>query len=114
MVGDGSTVDTMTEIREIHEDELDRWVATMRAAVDETDTVEGYIDWKRQARETVWLLATDDGATSGRRSGSAAGIRPRASPAARSASSPPCAVAGSAPPCSPSSPPGHAGSGTPS
>ena len=31
----------------------------MRAAVDETDTAEGYLDWKRQARETVWLLATD-------------------------------------------------------
>ena len=51
----------MTEIREIHEDELDRWVATTRAALDETDTVEGYLDWKRQARETVWLLATEDG-----------------------------------------------------
>lgn len=51
----------MTEIREIHEDDLDRWVATTRAALDEADTVEGYVDWKRQARETVWLLATDGG-----------------------------------------------------
>ena len=51
----------MTEIREIHEDELGRWVAAMRSALDETDTVEGYLDWKRQARETGWFLASDDG-----------------------------------------------------
>ena len=50
----------MTEIREIHEDELGRWVAAMRSALDETDTVEGYLDWKRQARETGWFLASDD------------------------------------------------------
>jgi GNAT superfamily N-acetyltransferase len=49
------------ELREVHEDELDRWVATMRAAADETDTAEGYLDWRRQARETVWLLATEGG-----------------------------------------------------
>jgi GNAT superfamily N-acetyltransferase len=51
----------VTEIREVYEDELDRWVATTRAALDEADTVEGYIDWKRQARETIWLLATEGG-----------------------------------------------------
>ena len=49
----------VTEIRAILEDELDRWVAASKAAMDETDTVEGYLDWKRQARETVWLLASD-------------------------------------------------------
>jgi mycothiol synthase len=49
----------VTEIRAILEDELDRWVAAAKAALDETDTVEGYLDWKRQARETVWLLASD-------------------------------------------------------
>ena len=49
----------VTEIRAILEDELDRWVAASKAAMDETDTVEGYLDWKRQARETVWLLAFD-------------------------------------------------------
>lgn len=47
------------EIREIHEDELGRWVDAMRTALDEADTVEGYLDWKRQARETTWLLASD-------------------------------------------------------
>jgi GNAT superfamily N-acetyltransferase len=51
----------MTEIREIAEDELERWIATAKAALDEADTVEGYLDWKRQARETVWLLASDEG-----------------------------------------------------
>ena len=51
----------MTEIREVAEDELERWVATTKEALDEADTVEGYLDWKRQARETIWLLATDDG-----------------------------------------------------
>ncbi len=51
----------MAELREIGEDELGRWVATTKAALDEADTVEGYLDWKRQARETVWLLATEDG-----------------------------------------------------
>jgi GNAT superfamily N-acetyltransferase len=60
----------VTEIREIHENELERWVATTRAAMDEADTAEGYLDWKRQARETIWLLAT----TEGRDIGTAIGI----------------------------------------
>ena len=51
----------MTEIREIHEDELDRWVEASKAALDEVDTAEGYLDWKRQARETIWLLASEAG-----------------------------------------------------
>ena len=51
----------MTEIREIHEDALARWVAVTRAALDEADTVEGYLDWRRQARETTWLLASENG-----------------------------------------------------
>lgn len=48
------------ELREVHEDELARWVDAMRAALDEADTVEGYLDWKRQARESIWLLASDE------------------------------------------------------
>ncbi len=51
----------MPEIREIQEDELGRWVDAMRAALDEADTVEGYLDWKRQSRETAWFLASEDG-----------------------------------------------------
>jgi GNAT superfamily N-acetyltransferase len=51
----------VAEIRAIGEDELERWVATMRAAGDETATAGDYVDWRRQARETTWLLATADG-----------------------------------------------------
>ena len=51
----------MAEVRVVHEDELERWVAAAKAALDETDTVEGYLDWKRQARETTWLLACEEG-----------------------------------------------------
>jgi GNAT superfamily N-acetyltransferase len=51
----------VAEIREVLEGELDRWVETTRAALDEADTVEGYVDWKRHARETIWLLATEGG-----------------------------------------------------
>ncbi|HEY7179754.1 MAG TPA: GNAT family N-acetyltransferase [Gaiella sp.] len=49
----------MTEIREIREGELPRWVAVTHAATQEADTVEGYLDWKRQARETAWFLASE-------------------------------------------------------
>ena len=49
----------MPEVREIHEDELARWVAVVKAATNEADTADGYLDWKRQARETVWLLASE-------------------------------------------------------
>jgi mycothiol synthase len=51
----------VAEIREIQEGELQRWVEASRAALDEADTVEGYLDWKRQARETLWLLASEGG-----------------------------------------------------
>ena len=51
----------MTGIREIGETQLPRFVATMRAVSEDADTVEGFLDWRRQARETVWLLATSDG-----------------------------------------------------
>ena len=55
----------VTEIREIDETELPRFVATMRAVSEDADTVEGFLDWRRQARETLWLLATEDGADVG-------------------------------------------------
>jgi GNAT superfamily N-acetyltransferase len=51
----------VTEIREIDENELGRWVAARKAADGEADTVEGYLDWKRQAHETAWLLASNRG-----------------------------------------------------
>jgi GNAT superfamily N-acetyltransferase len=59
--GDGVRWPAVSEIREIHEDELERWVAARRAAGSEADTVEGYVDWKRQAHQTAWLLASDRG-----------------------------------------------------
>jgi mycothiol synthase len=53
------------EIREIDERDLARWVAVTGAATNEADTVEGYLDWKKQARETAWLLASDGNADVG-------------------------------------------------
>jgi GNAT superfamily N-acetyltransferase len=49
------------EIREIEDGELEQWVATMRQVDEDTGTVEDYVDWRRQARETVWLLVSDAG-----------------------------------------------------
>jgi hypothetical protein len=51
----------VTDVSEVDESELARWVAATKAALDEADTVEGYLDRKRQARETIWLLASDEG-----------------------------------------------------
>jgi GNAT superfamily N-acetyltransferase len=52
----------MVEIREIDADELRGWVAAMREGHPDTGTVDDYLDWKRQARETIWLLASDGSA----------------------------------------------------
>jgi hypothetical protein len=90
----------VAEIGEIAEDELERWVATTRAALDEADTVESYLDWKRQARQTIWLLATETARTSGRRSASVAGTRRKGSCGARFGSS---VMRGAAPVCMASS-----------
>jgi mycothiol synthase len=49
------------EIRAIDDRELEQWVATMRAADEDTGTVADYVDWRRQAQETVWLLASAAG-----------------------------------------------------
>ena len=49
-------------MREIGEDELETFVEIVRAAQPrEYATVSGYVDWREQAGETVWLLAEDDG-----------------------------------------------------
>jgi GNAT superfamily N-acetyltransferase len=50
----------VVEIRAIEDGELDRWVAVMRAVDEDTGTVEDYVDWRRQAQETVWFLASGD------------------------------------------------------
>jgi GNAT superfamily N-acetyltransferase len=56
---------TVIEIREIGEDELADWVAVSKAAGAEPGTVEDYLDWRRQAEETAWLLATLEGEPAG-------------------------------------------------
>ena len=52
-------------IREIHENELPRWVAVVNATEPEPANEDGlvadFLDWKRQAPQTVWLLAEEDG-----------------------------------------------------
>jgi GNAT superfamily N-acetyltransferase len=50
---------TGVQIREIHEGELERWVAAQNETGLRPGTVEVFLDWKRQARETIWLLASD-------------------------------------------------------
>jgi GNAT superfamily N-acetyltransferase len=50
---------TGAQIREIGEDELDRLIAVTRLSLARPATLEELRDWKRQARETVWLLASD-------------------------------------------------------
>jgi GNAT superfamily N-acetyltransferase len=59
----------VTSIREIHEDELPRWVAVFNATqpeqADEDALVSDFLDWKRQAPQTAWLLAEDDGTAVG-------------------------------------------------
>ena len=56
-------------LREIHEDDLTRWVAvvarTFPDAGDEEKMRADFLDWKRQAPKTVWLLAEADGVAVG-------------------------------------------------
>ncbi len=56
---------TGVQIREIHEDELERWVAVANLAFARPGTVAEFLDWKRQARQTIWLLASDVGGAVG-------------------------------------------------
>jgi GNAT superfamily N-acetyltransferase len=50
------------EIREIGEDELDAFVEVMREVFPREDaTVEGFVDWRRQADDMAWFLG-DGGA----------------------------------------------------
>jgi GNAT superfamily N-acetyltransferase len=60
---------TAVRIREIAEDELAHWVAVVNATepdqADEEGLLADFLDWKRQAPQTVWLLAEDDGVTVG-------------------------------------------------
>ena len=52
----------MTEITEIGADKLERWLAVAsNVRPDRAGSVEDYLDWKRQAEDMVWLLASRDG-----------------------------------------------------
>jgi GNAT superfamily N-acetyltransferase len=54
------------EIREIEADELEALVTIAKAAQPrEFATVSGFVDWRRQAEDMVWLLAEEDGASRG-------------------------------------------------
>lgn len=48
------------EIVEIHDADLDRLVATLRSGDENAGGADEYRDWKRQARETIWLVAVAD------------------------------------------------------
>jgi mycothiol synthase len=52
-------------IREIGDDELERWVEVSTSAGAEAGTAADYRDWRRQAGEMAWLLAELDGEPAG-------------------------------------------------
>jgi GNAT superfamily N-acetyltransferase len=62
-------VGALPPIREILEDELARWVAVFNATqpehADEERLASDFLDWKRQAPQTVWLLAEEGGTAVG-------------------------------------------------
>jgi len=56
----------MIEIREIGPDELEGWLAVAGAVrPDRAGSVGDYVDWKRQAEDMVWLVASRDGEDAG-------------------------------------------------
>src|SRR5207248_10434005 len=64
-----SSSSSTASIREIEEDELARWVAVVNATEREPGREErmiaDFLDWKRQAPLTVWLLGEEAGAAVG-------------------------------------------------
>ncbi len=53
------------DVREIGDAELPRWVRAVAAAGGVAGTVEDYVDWRRQAVDTAWFLASSGGADVG-------------------------------------------------
>jgi GNAT superfamily N-acetyltransferase len=54
------------DVREIRDDELPDWIAVVKTAnAGEAGTVEDYLDWRRQAKDMVWLLAERTGESVG-------------------------------------------------
>jgi len=56
----------MIEIREIGPDELEAWLAVAgEVRPDRAGSVGDYVDWKRQAEDMVWFVASRDGEDAG-------------------------------------------------
>ena len=56
----------MIEIREIGTDGLEGWLAVVgRVRPDRAGSVSDYVDWKRQAEDMAWLVASVDGEDAG-------------------------------------------------
>ena len=55
----------MARVREVDENGLDHWVAVTNATGADTGTAADYLDWRRQASDTVWLLAELDDEAAG-------------------------------------------------
>jgi GNAT superfamily N-acetyltransferase len=56
----------MIEIREIGPDELERWLAVAaEVRPDRGGSVADYVDWKRQAEDMAWFVASRDGDDAG-------------------------------------------------
>ena len=65
-VSEPRIVCVMTEIDEIGVDDLERWIGIAgRVRADRKGGVAEYIDWKRQAEDMVWLVASRDGEDAG-------------------------------------------------
>jgi mycothiol synthase len=52
-------------VREVGENELDRWLAVAKRAGAEAGTAADYVDWRRQADDAAWLLASLEGEDAG-------------------------------------------------
>jgi len=56
----------MIDVAAIVEEELERVVAVHNAVhADDPATAEGFVDWKRQSEDMVWVVAVEDGRDSG-------------------------------------------------
>lgn len=52
----------MIEVREIGPDELDGWLAVAgKVRPDRAGSADEYVDWKRQAEDMAWFIASRDG-----------------------------------------------------